>query len=120
MDEIRIYNRALLDCEVAQLYNSVTISSRIGTTEDQTTNIYSTDVSTAIAFYPNPFTNTIDVIGDLSKSYRYELYTTEGTKIKAGLLNEKIDTATLLPGMYIIQVYDDQNKIIQTKRLIKV
>ncbi len=119
IDEVRIYNRALMDCEITELYNAQTISSlRESTSVDDAA--YSTEVASTVDFYPNPFDNTIEVMGEINKSYTYQLYTSEGVKVGSGLLNAKIETGTLLPGIYIIQVYDAQNTCIQTKRLVKL
>lgn len=69
---------------------------------------------------PNPFTNTILVESDLASSIR--LSDMSGKLLLSEKLSSKASMSTLNinPGMYVLSVYDSDQKLIETKKLIKV
>jgi len=115
IDEVRIYNRALTSCEISNLFNSQTISNPV-----TTGTVNGTDNNSFIIFYPNPFSNTFSLMGDINQVSGYDIYSVTGEKVLTGIYNGKIDASILKTGVYIINVYDSQNNIVETKRLMKL
>ena len=59
-------------------------------------------------------------MGDINQVSGYDIYSVTGEKVLTGIYNGKIDASILKTGVYIINVYDSQNNIVETKRLMKL
>jgi hypothetical protein len=73
--------------------------------------------SESFVVYPNPFTNTIHVVG-LNKSASFKLYSIDGKLIQKGILeNSEIECYDLPNGMYMLQLFSESRT--ETIKLIK-
>ena len=66
-------------------------------------------------FYPNPAENTIS----LSKKIKFvNIFTLDGKKININFMNNKVDISTLIKGVYILKM-EDENGNVKSEKLIK-
>jgi len=113
IDEVRIYNRALSACEVMNLYTTQTVAKPTAITPPDISN-------STLTFYPNPFTNTLDITGIMTNTVAtYEIYSLSGNKVLSGTYSSKIDVSGLVQGMYIINIFDSEHTLIGTNKAIK-
>jgi len=67
--------------------------------------------------YPNPFTDTVNIVG-LTNSSEYTIYTINGKLLKKGSVqNAQIQLGDLSKGMYLLQISSDGKKA--THKIIK-
>lgn len=105
IDDLQIYNGALSDSQVSNLYSNNTLSN----TDFQQNNLQ-------VSLYPNPVRNVLNIqLENEIKSV--ELYTIQGQKIMQSK-NKEIDLFHLNSGVYMIRVEDKNNGIV-TKRIVK-
>ena len=106
VDDLQIYNYALSQTEVTNLYNN---NTTLATSNFNKNNLQ-------VAVYPNPANNILNVEAatDLKS---IEIYNIQGQKVKTS--NQKqINVADLSAGMYMIKVEDIENAI-ATKKFVK-
>ena len=104
IDDITIYNRAISQNEITNMYNNTTTSIPTLTKSQE-----------EISVYPNPFENLI-TIGNLSNTnsvYSAEIFDLAGKLILSSNEN-KISTEMLPKGFYFLTVKTD-SKTITTK-----
>ena len=113
--------RAILGLYIIDIpINASSTVARTGTTNTQTNNP-KTDYLNA---YPNPANNyyTIDIAGDYTAIINYEIYSTTGSLIQSGSINNnatnKLNISDINSGIYFIKLFDD-NEIIYNSKLIK-
>ena len=105
IDDLKIYNYAITDSEVANLYNnnSTLAVSEISKTKN-------------IRIYPNPVKDFLHIKSD-SVIDKVEVFSLEGKKLKETNQN-KIDVSELTSGVYIIKTIDNKGTI-ETNKFIK-
>lgn len=105
LDDLKIYNRAISQTEVTNLYNNNTLSS-----SDFNQN------NLAVSFYPNPANDILNI--EMTNEVKsIEIYNIQGQKVK--LANQKqINVADLASGIYMIKIQDAANAI-ATEKFIK-
>ena len=105
VDDLQIYNYALSNAEVTNLYTNNTLSS-----SDFTEN------NIEVSLYPNP-ANDILNIEMTSDVKSIEIYNIQGQKVLS--LNQKqINVSNLASGIYMIRIQDVDNAI-ATKKIVK-
>lgn len=105
VDDLIIYNFALTDDQVLNLFNSPTLSS-------QDFNLNNLEVS----LYPNP-TNGILNIDMTTEIQSIEIYNIQGQKV-LHTTQKQINVSNLSTGMYLIKILDAQNRF-STKKFMK-
>ena len=108
MDEVLIYNRALSQSEISQIYNSTPTS----TDDDQFENLI---------VYPNPFGDIITIKTFNPDIIHGEIIDMQGRIIKKILDikgSQQISTIGLRKGFYILNLYTDKGLAI-SKKIIK-
>jgi len=72
---------------------------------------------TGVLIYPNPVKTVINV-KNISKKANYKIYNASGQIVSSGIiLNNKIDVHTLINGVYVIDI--DDNQVAAQKKFIK-
>lgn len=105
IDDLKIYNYALSDAEVANLFTNNTLTS-------QNFNQNSLEAS----LYPNPVQDMLNIVMS-SDIQNVEIYTLQGQKVMQS--NQKqINISDLASGIYMIKIQDAENAI-ATKKFIK-
>ncbi|MFK8054740.1 MAG: LamG-like jellyroll fold domain-containing protein [Saprospiraceae bacterium] len=106
LDDVKIYDRALTDCEISEL--SSFVSSNETTVESE-----------GIRIFPNPASNSVTVTVDSdTKADQYRVLSISGKTILAGKFSEQISLSSLPTGLYILQIESESqvwfNKIIKS------
>uniref|UniRef100_UPI004049C03A LamG-like jellyroll fold domain-containing protein n=1 Tax=Flavobacterium sp. TaxID=239 RepID=UPI004049C03A len=105
IDDLKIYNYALSDAEVANLYTNNTLTSQ---------NFNQNNLE--VALYPNPANDVLNIETALELQ-SVEIYNIQGQKVKSA--NQKqINVSDLASGMYMVRIQDADNGI-ATKKFIK-
>lgn len=105
VDDLKIYNYALSQTEITNLYNNNSLSS-------QNFNQNNLEVS----LYPNPANDVlnIDMINEVKS---IEIYTIQGQKVLSS--NQKqISVSDLSSGIYVLKIQDSENAV-ATKKFVK-
>lgn len=104
IDDLKIYNYALSDTEVANLYNSQVLSV--------------TDVSKTqnVEIYPNPVNDILNIKTQGTVKL-VEIFNTSGAKVKEEK-STTIDMKKLPTGIYMVKITDSEGKT-NTKKIIK-
>lgn len=105
IDDLKIYNYALSDSQVATLYNQETLAVGNASIKNKEINVY-----------PNPVKDILNIKSD-SEISKVEVFSLEGKKLKESNQN-KIDVSQLTSGVYIIKTTDNKGNI-QTNKFIK-
>lgn len=72
-----------------------------------------------ITVYPNPVSNQLFIkTYSTSPKMTFEIIDKLGNKINSGIYNKSIDVSNLLPGMYFIRIFGNQN-IVNIQKFIK-
>ena len=105
VDDLQIFNTALLPTEVSSLYTTNALSSQ---------NFNQNNLQ--VALYPNPTSNILNI--EMTNELKsVEIYNIQGQKVKTS--NQKqINVADLAAGMYMIKIQDIENSI-ATKKFVK-
>ncbi len=78
--------------------------------------------STQLTFYPNPVESVIHISGEVEEIGQVNILNMNGQKVKTvqltGSINQ-IEVDTLTQGMYMLQILDRNNRIIELKKVIK-
>ena len=105
IDDLKIYNLALTNAQVTQLFNGTLSNSNF-----QTNNL-------TFSLYPNPATNL--VIIDLETALKsVELYSLLGQKVLTSDKNQ-VDVSSLSKGMYMVRVEDVEGSVSTQKLVLK-
>lgn len=128
IDDVRFYNRALSQSEISPIYNenkcyqtiSVTDTLRISRLTGY--NSIPQDFGT-LKLYPNPTKDILNIsISDPSANYSIKILNNSGTSVftsNLGNANQQVNLNNLgTNGLYLIQILDSQNKIIDVRKLI--
>jgi hypothetical protein len=72
--------------------------------------------------YPNPFTDKLNIHRtNNNTNLSIEIKGPDGKcVIRKNLVTETIDASNLLPGIYFITIYDSEQKIIHSNKMIKL
>ena len=71
-----------------------------------------------VSVYPNPATNMINIMSNVPVNVI--IYSSEGRMLISQKDAHEINVDNLTPGVYIMTIYDEQNNLIKTERLIRV
>ena len=85
---------------------------------DTTTGITNVAGSTAIRIYPNPANSVLNI--DAPVSVHVSILTAEGRVIMAQKAATAINVDMLSPGMYIIMIYDDNDRLLKNDQFTKI
>ncbi|MCD4747423.1 MAG: T9SS type A sorting domain-containing protein [Bacteroidales bacterium] len=105
LDEIRLFDKALTDSEVEELFNM--------------TNIANMDLINEISLYPNPCEDKLHIEG-LTGQYNTILYNVNGQILYEKTVNKhnnSINTSKLKKGVYFLRLFDKERIVI--KKVIK-
>lgn len=105
IDDLKIYNYAVSDTEVSNLYNYNSLA-----TEDFSSN-------NSIKLYPNP-ANAILNIETALEIQSVEIYTIQGQKVVSST-EKQINVSHLASGIYLVKTLDSNNKISTNKIIIQ-
>lgn len=106
LDDLKIYNYALSQTEITNLYNNNTLSS-----SDFNQN------NLEVSLYPNPVRDILN-IETVTKLKSIEIYTIQGQKVLES--NQKqINVSNLASGIYLVRTQDVDNNIATKKVIIK-
>ena len=105
VDDLTIYNFALTDDQVLNLFNSPTLSS-----QDFNSN------NLEVSLYPNP-TNGILNIDMTTEIQSIEIYSIQGQKV-LNATQKQVNVSHLASGMYLIRIQDGSNAV-ATKKFMK-
>lgn len=105
VDDLTIYNFALTDDQVLNLFNSPTLSS-----QDFNSN------NLEVSLYPNP-TNGILNIDMTTEIQSIEIYSIQGQKV-LNATQKQVNVSHLASGMYLIRIQDGSN-VVATKKFMK-
>ncbi len=105
IDDLKIYNIALTDADVASLYANNSLA-----TEDFT-------LRNKIRLYPNPVRDVLNVEATLNIQ-SVEIFNTQGQKILASSENQ-INVTHLKAGIYLVKIKDSNNQVSTNKIVIK-
>jgi len=106
IDDLKIFNRALSDSEIFNLYTNNTLTS-------ENFNLNNLEVK----LYPNPVRDilNIEIENDIQS---IEIYNIQGQKVLSS--NQKqINVSDLATGMYMVRIQDTENNIATKKVVIK-
>ena len=98
LDEVRIYNRALDEDEITDLYEFV----------PEVTSAPSVKYNSAAGFYPNPATDMVM----FAKTSNVRLYNIAGQLVLEALSANSVDVSALSNGLYLIEVNNQVSKLI--------
>lgn len=106
IDDLKIYNYALSDAEVTNLFNNNTLTSQ---------NFNQNNLE--VTLYPNPANDVLNV--EMTNEVQLvEIYNIQGQKVVTS--NQKqINVSDLSSGMYMVKVQDSENAIATKKVIIK-
>ena len=73
--------------------------------------------SSTIKIYPNPFTNVLNI--ESSVDFMVRIYDASGIEIYSGR-DQTIDLSWLNTGLYFLRLYDSNNRVTTTNKLLKL
>jgi hypothetical protein len=128
IDDIAIYNRAITSTEVLSLYQNgycqktITVMDTLVISSTTGINSISPDFGT-VKIYPNPSNNLLNIaVSKPSNNYTLKIFNSSSSLVYSEVLNTsstQINLSSLgSTGLYIIQIYDTQNNILDTRKLI--
>ena len=106
IDDLKIYNYAISQSQVTDLYNPITLA----TTENKAS-------TSEISIYPNPAKDFVNILSKERLS-SVEIYNMTGQKILESK-NTKINTSNLKSGVYMVKIVDIKNQTTSKKLIIK-
>lgn len=106
IDDLKIYNYAVSDTEVSNLYNYNSLETEGFTLE-----------SNKIKLYPNPANDILNIETSL-EIQSVEIYTIQGQKV-ASSTEKQINVSHLVSGIYLVKTLDNNNKISTDKIIIQ-
>lgn len=130
IDDIRLYNRGLSPTEINSLYTeseclkTVSVTDTLKITRMTVTgyNSIPQDFGT-LKIYPNPTKDILNIsISDPNPNYSIKILNNSGSSVYSsnfGTANQQVNLNNLgTNGLYLIQILDSQNKIIDVRKLI--
>lgn len=130
IDDIGIWNRALTQDEINNLYNANICYQNITVTD---TLIINTGIlsynpvtyNSTVTIYPNPAKDHITIdCGNLANvsGYKIKIFNELGQEVFAGAMNTQQHSVPLNTwtgnGLYLVKIYDASNNVINTKKII--
>lgn len=109
MDDLGIWNRALNPQEITDLFSS-TLSSQ---------DFYN---ETKAIVYPNPFNDEIRISLSDNQNYSIKIINPLGQELKSFKMNNQesiVSLSELNSGVYIVNFYNSENKLVNSKKIIK-
>jgi len=108
VDDLRIYNRILSDCEISALYNEfqMEVICDEPTEEDCTlVSVETTHKKSKGIIYPNPSSGKVQIKHIAQNHYAWSVYSTQGKLILSGTSNApELDLSNLQDGYYILKI----------------
>ncbi|MBP5983620.1 MAG: T9SS type A sorting domain-containing protein [Fluviicola sp.] len=89
---------------------------------ERNSSITTTAADSPYLVYPNPFENEITVIGNELTNRKIVIVDLSGTIVYQTTIDELSETVSLAGlshGLYLLSIYDNENHVIQTNRIIK-
>jgi hypothetical protein len=128
IDDIAIYSRAITSAEVLSLYQNgycqktITVMDTLMISSTLGVNSIQPDFGT-VKIYPNPSNSLLNVaVSKPSNNYTLNIYNSTGTEVYSAVLNTSSAQISLSSlgsaGLYIIRIYDSNNNILDTRKLI--
>ena len=112
LDDVGIWNRALSQAEITALYTTLGISQ--------------IEAIKLISIYPNPAKDQITIdCGIISRVIggSYKIVNTLGQEVSNGVMNSQQNVISLntinSTGVYLVKIYDTENNLISTNKIIK-
>ena len=130
IDDIGIWNRALTEDEINNLYNANICYQNITVTDTLVINtgILSYNPVTynsTVTIYPNPAKDHITIdCGNLANvtGYKLKIFNVLGQEVFSGAMNTQqysVPLNTLTGnGLYLVKIYDASNNVVNTKKII--
>ena len=130
IDEIGIWNRALTQEEITNLYNANLCIETISVTDTLVINVNRTgynpiSYSNTIKVYPNPAKNKITIDnGDIQKmnGYSIKIINSLGQQVYQGGITQQIVSIDITQwtgnGMYYLQLTDNNGNIVDVKKIV--
>ncbi len=130
IDDIGIWNRALTQDEINNLYNANICYQNITVTD---TLIINTGIlsynpvtyNSTVTIYPNPANDHITIdCGNLANvtGYKIKIFNELGQEVFNGAMNQQQYSVPLNTwtgkGMYLVKIYDASNNVVNTKKII--
>jgi hypothetical protein len=106
IDDLKIYNYALTDADVLNLYNTNTLS---------TSEVYQNNLE--VTLHPNPVSDVLNIETAL-EIQSVEIYTIQGQKVVSST-EKQINVSHLASGIYLVKTQDSNNKISTNKIIIQ-
>ena len=130
LDDIGIWNRALTEDEINNLYNANICYQNITVTDTLVINtgILSYNPVTynsTVTIYPNPAKDHITIdCGNINNvtGYNIKIFNELGQEVFAGAMNTQQYSVPLKTwtgnGLYLVKIYDASNNVVNTKKII--
>jgi hypothetical protein len=128
LDDFLFYNRILSSTEVSNIYSdgycktTVTVMDTLMISSTTGINSISPDFGT-VKIYPNPSNSLLNIaVSKPSNNYTLKIFNSSSSLVYSEVLNTSSTQISLSSlgsaGLYIIQIYDTQNNILDTRKLI--
>ena len=130
IDDIGIWNRALTEQEITNLYNGNICFETVRVTDTLVINVNRTGYnpitySNIIKVYPNPANNKITIDnGDIQKmnGYSIKIINSLGQQVYQGGITQQIISIDITQwggnGMYYLQLTDNNGNIVDVKKIV--
>lgn len=89
---------------------------------DQTLNYPNNNESQSLIYYPNPVTKQVNITFDNKQYHKYLFIGVLGETVQQGILentHNSLDIEKLASGIYFLKIFNKENQIIQTIKIIK-
>ena len=107
IDEIRVYGRALSTSEIDDLYNGTT-----------TGYINPEIINDDIIIYPNPASSKFYFAGTNQKIFKVDVFNSSGLKIFEKTEPKEINLLSFPNGIYYVVIFDKNNRVLSSKKII--
>ena len=77
------------------------------------------DRSAEYIVFPNPFVDQITIQGKLSRGMTLEVYNTNGSLVYREPISVSNNLSSMKSGMYIINIQDDQGRLLHSQKVLK-
>ena len=116
------YGQGLQESDEENNFNSVQIDIVDGSIAPGIQSLTSSSKSLGARIYPNPTTDVLYIQTNSSEAQKYEVIRSDGTVYKTGSVNgsSKIDTESLLPGIYWLLLENEQNNDKSWHKFVKM
>ena len=72
---------------------------------------------TEIKIFPNPTTGIVIIEMSSLENVKYVISDVIGRQLKTGILGNQLDLSDMKDGLYLIQLYNQQNNMLESKLL---